>query len=155
MIESTHILKKNNISVRWMVTLHKRNVDDVPYIIDLALENNVDVLTFERLIPTETGASMKDMILTPIDLSKVYKYIVERSDEEYSKGSSLTILKFRTLWVLRPQKSRDGCIYATSKGGRSGMLNRNGQSLYTSGCHCTSLQKITDSYWEPQERQYF
>ena len=110
-IESTNLLKKNDISVRWMVTLHKRNVDDVPYIIDLALENNVDVLTFERLIPTGTGKSMNDMLLTPTDLSKVYKHIVERSDEEYSKGSSLAILKLRTLWILTDPKRAETEAY--------------------------------------------
>ncbi len=103
-IENTNLLKDVEIPVRWMVTLHKNNMDEAPHIIDLALNNNVDVLTFERLIPTGTGKSMKDMLLTPTDLSKVYKHIVERSDEEYSKGSSLAILKFRTLWVLTDSK---------------------------------------------------
>jgi len=110
-IENTNLLKDVEIPVRWMVTLHKRNVDDVPYIIDLALENNVDVLTFERLIPTGTGKSMNDMLLTPADLSKVYNHIVERSDEEYSKRTSLTILKFRTLWVLTDPKRAEMDAY--------------------------------------------
>ena len=103
-IESSKYLKNEGIPVRWMVTLHKNNINEIPYIIDLAININVDVITFERLIPTGTGKSMKDMLLAPSDLSKVYEYILKRSDEEYSKGSSLTILKLRTLWILMDPK---------------------------------------------------
>ncbi len=103
-ITGTNLLNKNDIPVRWMVTLHKMNVEDVPHMIDLALENDVDTLVFERLIPTGEGKSMEDMLLTPAELSKVYDYILHRSDEEYSKGSSLKILKFRTLWILTDPK---------------------------------------------------
>jgi radical SAM protein with 4Fe4S-binding SPASM domain len=103
-LENTNRLNKNNIPVRWMVTLHKTNVRDVPYLIDLAHENNVDTLLFERLIPTGKGTSMNDLVLTPEELSKTYDYILRRSDEEYLKGSNLKILKFRTLWVLTDPK---------------------------------------------------
>ncbi|MCG7850239.1 MAG: radical SAM protein [ANME-2 cluster archaeon] len=110
-LESTNLLKKNGISVRWMVTLHKKNVEDVPYLIDLALENNADTLVFERLIPTGIGKSMRDMLLTPDELSHIYNYILHRSDEEYSKGSPLMILKLRTLWVLTDPKRAEKNAY--------------------------------------------
>jgi len=110
-LNCTNLLKKNGISVRWMITLHKQNVGDVPYLIDLALENNVDALVFERLIPTGQGKSMKDMLLTQDELSNVFNYIFHRSDEEYSKGSSLTILKLRTLWVLLDPKRAEKNAY--------------------------------------------
>lgn len=106
-IESTNLLKNADLPVRWMVTLHKGNVEEVPHIIDLALENKVDFLTFERLIPTGSGKAMDDNVLSPQDLSKVFEYIVKRSNEEYSKGSLLTILKFRTLWILFDPKSAE------------------------------------------------
>jgi AdoMet-dependent heme synthase len=103
-LESTALLNKNGIPVRWMVTLQKMNVEDVPHIIDLALENNVDTLLFERLIPEGAGESLKDLVLTPEELFNVYDYILHRSDEEYAKGSSLKMLKFRTLWILTDPK---------------------------------------------------
>jgi MoaA/NifB/PqqE/SkfB family radical SAM enzyme len=87
-----------------MVTLQKMNVEDVPHIIDLALENNVDTLLFERLIPEGEGIALKDLVLTPEELSKVYDYILRRSDDEYEKGSLLKMLKYRTLWILTDPK---------------------------------------------------
>jgi len=103
-LKSTELLNKNDIPVRWMVTLQKMNVEDVPRIIDLALENNVDTLLFERLIPEGEGTSLRDLVLTPEELSNVYDYILHRSDDEYAKGSSLKILKYRTLWILTDPK---------------------------------------------------
>ena len=106
-IESTNLLKNADVPVRWMVTLHKGNVDEVPHIIDLALESNVDFLTFERLIPTGSGKTMGNNVLSPQELLEVFECIVKRSNEEYSKGSTLTILKLRALWVLIDPKSAE------------------------------------------------
>ncbi len=102
--KSTKLLNENGIPVRWMVTLQKMNVEDVPHIIDLALQNKVDTLLFERLIPEGEGTALRDLVLTPKELFKVYDYILHRSDEEYSKGSPLKILKYRTLWILTDPK---------------------------------------------------
>jgi len=106
-IESTNLLKNSNIPVRWMITLHKGNVGDVSHVIDLAIENNVDFLTFERFIPTGSGKNMDNNVLSPQELSEVFDYIAKRSNEEYSKGSSLTILKLRALWILIDPKSAE------------------------------------------------
>lgn len=107
-IESTSRLNKCVIPVRWMITLHKKNVAEVPYIIDLALANSVDTLTFERFIPMGSGKSFAEYVLSPAELEKTFAYIVKRSDEEASKGSPLAILKLRTLWVLcDPQRAEN------------------------------------------------
>jgi radical SAM protein with 4Fe4S-binding SPASM domain len=110
-IETTGLLKKSDIPVRWMITLHKKNAAEVSDIIDLALANNVDTLTFERFIPMGSGRSFAGYVLSPTELEKTFAYIVKRSDEELSKGSPLAILKLRTLWVLcDPQRAENGGI---------------------------------------------
>jgi len=112
-IETTQLLKSENVPVRWMVTLHKKNAADVAGVIDLALENKVDTLTFERLVPEGSGKSFADYILSTAELEKVFSYIVKRSDAEFAKGSPLAILKLRTLWVLcDPQRAENsvGCL---------------------------------------------
>lgn len=109
-IESTNLLYEENIPIRWMITLHKNNVMEVPHIINLAKNNHVDTLTFERLIPTGSGKAYTENILSPSELEDTYRYIVNRSDEEFSKGSPLTILKLRTLWVLiDPKRAENEC----------------------------------------------
>lgn len=110
-ISCTKLLYNNNIPVRWMVTLHKMNVAEVPYIIDLAIKNNVDTLVFERLVLMGKGKSMDSVILTPNELSKIYNYILCRSDEEYLKGTPLKIFKFRTLWILTDPDRADKNIH--------------------------------------------
>lgn len=113
-MESTHLLKSENVPVRWMVTLHKKNVSDVAQVIDLAIENKVDTLTFERLVPEGSGKSFADYVLAPDELQRVFSYIVERSDAELAKKSPLSILKLRTLWVLcdpqRAEKTNNASI---------------------------------------------
>ncbi len=106
-VESTNLLKKVEIPVRWMITLHKDNAEEVPHIIDLALENDVDFLTFERLIPTGSGKAMDNYVLSSQELSEIFEYIAKRSNVEYSKSSPLTILKLRTLWILIDPKSAE------------------------------------------------
>jgi AdoMet-dependent heme synthase len=111
-IEITQLLKSENVPVRWMVTLHKKNANEVGKVIDLALENKVDTITFERLVPEGSGKSFAEYVLSTGELEKVFSYIVKRSDEEYAKGSSSTILKLRTLWVLCDPKraENNGCL---------------------------------------------
>ena len=110
-LDSTRLLKRAEVPVRWMVTLHKRNVADVAQVIDLALENGVDTLTFERLVPEGSGKSFADYVLSPDELENVFSYIVERSDAELAKGSPTAILKLRTLWVLcDPLRAESGDI---------------------------------------------
>ncbi len=109
-ISCTKLLYENKISVRWMVTLHKNNVEDVPLIIDLALENNVDVLIFERVVPTGQGKSMESIMLSPEELSNTYDYICKRSDNIYESGGTLKIFKYRTIWILTDPKRAENDI---------------------------------------------
>ena len=132
-IESTHLLKSENVPVRWMVTLHKKNAADVAGVIDLALENDVDTLTFERLIPEGSGKSFADYVLSTAELEKVFSYIVERSDAEFAKSSPLSILKLRTLWVLcdpqRAQNNINACIPLEKEVGASCSIGVDSLSL--------------------------
>jgi radical SAM protein with 4Fe4S-binding SPASM domain len=111
-MEITRLLKSNDVPVRWMVTLHKKNAAEVGKVIDLALEHGVDTITFERLVPEGSGKSFADYVLDTEEIEKVFTYVVKRSDEEYAKGSPLAILKLRTLWVLCDPKraENDGCL---------------------------------------------
>jgi AdoMet-dependent heme synthase len=120
-LETTRLLKNENIPVRWMVTLHKKNAAEVGKVIDLALENKVDTITFERLVPEGSGKSFAEYVLSTEELEKVFSCVVKRSDEEYSKGSPLAILKLRTLWVLcDPQRAENNsCLPLKNEVGAS------------------------------------
>lgn len=120
-IEMTRLLKHEGIPVRWMVTLHKKNAEDVGKVIDLAHETGVDTITFERLVPEGSGKSFVNYVLSTEELEKVFSYVVKRSDEEYAKGSHLAVLKLRTLWVLCDPKraENNGCLPIENEVGAS------------------------------------
>jgi radical SAM protein with 4Fe4S-binding SPASM domain len=106
-IHGIRLLKRNKIKVRVMFTLHKKNMKEVPALIDLALREGVDALTVERFVPTGSGEKMRELLLSSEEIRDIFQYISDRADLEYEKGSPLTILKFRTLWVnLDPSRSK-------------------------------------------------
>jgi AdoMet-dependent heme synthase len=89
-----HLLIGNGIEVRIMFTLQQLNKSDVSGIIDLCIRENIGGLTIERIIPTNTNDEF-----TSQEIHYIFKYISDRSDEEYEKGTKLKILKYRPLWI--------------------------------------------------------
>ncbi|MFC1731445.1 radical SAM protein [candidate division KSB1 bacterium] len=102
-------LVENGIEVRVMYTLQKANISDVPAMFDLALEEKISGLTFERMVPI--GESINSVAFLPStqEIKDTYQYISQRADNEYEKGNNLRILKYRPLWVLiDPCRSNNG-----------------------------------------------
>jgi radical SAM protein with 4Fe4S-binding SPASM domain len=98
------LLIKNNIETRLMFTLQRLNMFDVPNIIDLAISKNISGITIERIIPN--GVYDK---FTKDEIYSLFKYISDRSDNEYDKGTPLKILKYRPLWInLDPCRAKFG-----------------------------------------------
>jgi len=98
-IDSLRLLHKNGINTRLMFTVHKKNLQEVPSLIDLAIRERIDSLTIERFVPEGKGAEIKDWLLTKEEVHTLFQYVSHRADSEYQKGTSLKILKYRTLWA--------------------------------------------------------
>ncbi len=106
-IDSFRLLHKKGINTRLMFTLHKRNLQEVPSLIDLAIKEKVHTLTIERFVPEGKGAQVKDWFLTEEEVHKLFQYVSRRSDTEYQKGTALKILKYRTLWAnIDPERAK-------------------------------------------------
>jgi radical SAM protein with 4Fe4S-binding SPASM domain len=99
-LTSIRSLIRNGLEVRIMYTLQKTNISDVPSMFDLALEEKISGLTFERMVPICSSKESMKSILSTHEVKDIYKYISDRSDKEYENGNSLRILKYRPLWVL-------------------------------------------------------
>ncbi len=105
-VNSFRILDKKGINTRLMFTVHKRNLQEVPSLIDLAIKEKVDTLTIERFVPEGKGAEFKDLLLTKEQVHKLFQYVSHRADLEYQKGTPLKILKYRTLWAnINPERA--------------------------------------------------
>lgn len=106
-INSVNILREKGINTRLMFTVHKRNYQEVPALIDLAIKEKIDTLTIERFVPEGKGAEIKDWFLTKEEVHKLFQYVSRRSDTEYEKGTALKILKYRTLWAnIDPERAK-------------------------------------------------
>jgi len=106
-INSFRILHKKGINTRLMFTIHKKNLQEVPSLIDLAIKEKIDTLTIERFVPEGKGAKFKDWFLTKEEIHKLFQYVSQRADLEYQKGTPLRILKYRTLWAnIDPERAK-------------------------------------------------
>lgn len=106
-VDSLRLLHKKGINTHLMFTVHKRNLQEVSLLIDLAIKEQIDTLTIERFVPEGKGAEVKNWFLTKDEVHKLYQDVSQRSDLEYQKGTPLKILKYRTLWVnIDPERAK-------------------------------------------------
>jgi len=99
-LSGIRLLRKTGISVNIMFTLQRRNVRDIPSIIDLAVDEGISSLTIERFVPTGSGARIKNEFLPPEEIRRVFSYVSERAEQEINKGGQTTISRSRPLWVM-------------------------------------------------------
>ena len=103
-MDGIRLLIRNGVEVRVMFTLQRINMLDVPNIIDLCINEYISGITIERIIPTGN----KDRF-TSKEIHAIFKYISNRSDVEYEKGTELKILKYRPLWInIDPCRAKIG-----------------------------------------------
>jgi len=106
-MNSLKILREKGINTRLMFTVHKRNYQEVPALIDLAIKEKIDTLTIERFVPEGRGTEIKDWFLTKKETHKLFRYVSRRSDTEHKKRTPLKILKYRTLWAnIDPERAK-------------------------------------------------
>jgi len=105
-VAGVRLLRKNGISVNIMFTLQRRNIGDIPSIIDLAVAEGISSLTIERFVPTGSGAKIRDELLSPEEIKRVFGYISERAEQEANRGGLTSISRSRPLWVMCDRSSR-------------------------------------------------
>jgi len=105
-ITGIRLLRKSGISVNIMFTLQRRNVEDIPSIIDLAMAEGISSLTIERFVPTGSGAKIRGELLSPEETKRVFGYISERAEQEINRGGLTSISRSRPLWVMCDKSSR-------------------------------------------------
>lgn len=93
-ISSIRKLKAAGIEVALMYTLQNLNKDDYNNYIDLAINENVDAITIERVTPC--GQSATENIISADEIKKIYTNITKRANEMSSKP---VIRRARPLWI--------------------------------------------------------
>lgn len=105
-VEGIRLLRKSGISVNIMFTLQRRNIKDIPSIIDLAVAEGISSLTIERFVPTGSGAKINNELLSPEEIKKAFGYISERAEQEINRDGLTSISRSRPLWVMCNGSSR-------------------------------------------------
>ncbi len=99
-IRAIHLLRSGGINVNIMFTLQRRNVGDIPSLIDLAVAEGISSLTIERFVPIGSGAKIRNELLSPEEIKRVFDYISERAEQEINTGGLTSISRSRPLWVM-------------------------------------------------------
>jgi len=95
-IAAIKLLKQTNIPVSIMVTLTKRNFDDISSFINLAIEYGIDYLSFERFIPEGSGKNIREQLLTKEQIKQSFETIAYYARTE----TKVKVLTYRPLFAL-------------------------------------------------------
>ncbi|GAH33529.1 unnamed protein product, partial [marine sediment metagenome] len=99
-IRAIRLLRSGGVSVNIMFTLQRRNVEDIPSLINLAVAEGINSLTIERFVPTGSGAKIREELLSPEEIKRVFDYISGRAEQEINIGGLTSISRSRPLWVM-------------------------------------------------------
>jgi len=89
-------LREYQIPICIMVTLTHDNWEDIPGIVELAVDRGVNYLSFERFIPEGKGKQVKEKILSRDELKSANQLIARLSQEE----KRVKMLTYRPLFAL-------------------------------------------------------
>ena len=95
-INAIRHMRKAGINVSIMTTISRLNCREIPDVINLAGNEGVATLAFERLIPEGAGGGLTDQVLSPGELKDLYQQIYEMA----VNGSKVRVLLYRPLFAL-------------------------------------------------------
>lgn len=89
-------LKGYQIPISIMVTLTRDNWNDIPEIVEMAIDLEIDYLSFERFVPEGIGLQYKEKVLGHEELKSAYQLLARFAQEE----KRIKILTYRPLFAL-------------------------------------------------------
>lgn len=89
-------LRASGIGVSVMMTLTRKNMDEVSSLVELLGREDVTALSLERLIPEGNGLSMSDQVLTRDELKSLYEHVYGLA----TNNPPVRLLLYRPLFAL-------------------------------------------------------
>jgi len=99
-MDSIRLLRRSGINVNIMFTLQRRNMGDIPSLIDLAIAEGISTLTIERCVPMGSGSNINDQLLSPEEIKHVFEYVSKCAEQEINRDGLISIARSRPLWVM-------------------------------------------------------
>lgn len=75
------LLKNNDFTVSVMTTLTKNNMEDIPRIIQVLSDLNVDYFALERFMPEGNGKAIENLVLSKKEIKDVFEYMTKTAFE--------------------------------------------------------------------------
>ncbi len=105
LIRAIRLLRSGGVSVNIMFTLQRRNVRDIPSLIDLATAEGINNLTIERFVPIGSGSRISNQLLSPEEIKHVFEYVSKRAEQETNRDGLTSLARSRPLWVMCNQNT--------------------------------------------------
>ncbi len=100
-------MKRHGLTVSVMTTISRYNYKDIPSLIEILNDEGVDTFAMERLIPEGRGESLRNQLLSPVELKELYERIYEIAVQK----NDTRILLYRPLFTLvAPDDSSVGAL---------------------------------------------
>ncbi|MFH1551444.1 MAG: radical SAM protein [bacterium] len=77
-LEKLKLLKQAKIKTVVMTTISNANLEEIPKVVDLVVENRVDLFGFHRIVPIGRGKTMKNDLVSRADYRRLLSEIDEK-----------------------------------------------------------------------------
>jgi len=106
-LDAIRKMKRHGLAVSVMTTISRVNYQDIPALIEVLNGEGVDTFAMERLIPEGRGESLRDQLLSPEELRKLYESVYEIALQK--RGTR--ILMYRPVFnLIAPDDSSVGAL---------------------------------------------
>lgn len=118
-IKAIEILTKSKINVSVSFTLTKQNIADILPLVKLCEELGISRLGIRRFVPLGRGKALKDVLLSPRELRKIYLYIEKKHRELEKENSNLKFISRGCEEGIFSQDARRPLSFCGVVGGRT------------------------------------
>jgi len=122
-IKAIRLLRSGGINVNIMFTLQRRNAEDIPSLIDLAIAEGINNLTLERFVPIGSGSKIRDEMLSPEEIRNVFEYVSTHAVNLENCVGQTHISRSRPLWVLCDNGTKAAKIDSSCSTGAGGICS--------------------------------
>ena len=91
-VKAAELLVKNKINSNISVTVTKKNLEDIPRLIELAEKLKVNSLGLRRFIPIGRGRQMQKLMLSSRQVRNLYLYILKTNQQLRNRMSKLRLV---------------------------------------------------------------